>query len=669
VPDDQVTIDPEFGPPQPSEGQAKRLRAAGAVGVVVAAFAFGWLLRSPTPPEERPETENALAEPVPTTQVAEATAPSSTTTPPSTTTTTPSPETSGLEVSLGESVPQFTDVIAMERWTETGIDVVRWRPSQSALETIEAFRDDGSSWYSGFDAAGTRYVVQDENGLLSVHRLGAADPEPGWFFPDLRAVGVRVTSQAWHDTEPGKLAWLSCSRTLGGPSVLFQLDVADGTAEPVAIRQIDYACSENTSVWLSSWGDWGFSLGILGGEAHRAVVLDADGNEQGQIGGDSTGSWMVAASAQGAIWAVDLSNGSPSWILASPDGRSSTPVPGLADGEWLDDARWSPDGTRLALSLRTATTDISTVRIVDIPAGAVVAEIAGSDWETALGAWSTDGRFLVLQRWACLDECQSLEPEAWSLAFYDTSTEDTVVIDLPTASGAGWGDMRLTEAVAPAELAAHYPLDGDAVDVAGYGRDGAVSGATPTTDRFGRSGAAYDFDGENDRIAIPMAPQLQTDAVSIAAWVRRPESATPRPVGGWRNVVSYGAGGHVLAVQGDGAALGGLQGTGADCEVTGTDNVFDGGWHHVAMTRDPNWTIRLYVDGFIQSVTSDTPSTTGADLAAGATCRVGPEFGAFLRIGADPANSQYFLGSIDDVRIYAGTLADHEVAALASDTP
>jgi hypothetical protein len=669
VPDDQVTIDPEFSPPPPSEGQARRLRTAGAVGVVVAAFAFGWLLRSPTTPEEEPGAANALADTVSTTQAAEAAAPSSTTTRPSTTTTTtPSPETFALDVSLGEAVPEFTDVITMEQWEETGIDVVRWRSSQFGPETIEAFRDDGTSWYSGFDAAGTWYVVQDENGVLSAHRLGVADPEPGWL-PDLQAVGVRVSSQAWHDTEPGKLAWLSCSRTPGGPGTLFLLDVADRMAEPVAVRQVDHSCSETAGAWLHSWGDWGFSLEILEGEAHRAAVLDAGGNEIGQIGGDSTGAWMVAGSAHGTIWAVDPSNPSPSWILASPDARSSTPVPGLVEGEWLDDARWSPDGTRLALSVRTTTADTSTVRIVEVPSGAVVAEIAGSDWETSLGAWSTDSRFLVYQRWTCLDGCDSFEPEVWVLAFYDTLTETTAVIDLPTARGSGWGDMRLTDAIAPAELVAHYPLDGDASNVAGYGRDGTVSGATPTKDRFGTSGAAYSFDGENDLIAIPMTPLLQTDAVSIAAWVRRPGSATPRPVGGWRNVVSYGAGGHVLAVEGDGAVLGGLQGTGANCEVTGNDTVFDGGWHHVAMTRDPNWTIRVYLDGVVQPVTSDAPASIGPDTATGVTCTVGPEFGAFLRIGADPANSQYFLGSIDDVRIYAGTLTDDEVTALATETP
>lgn len=45
-------------------------------------------------------------------------------------------------------------------------------------------------------------------------------------------------------------------------------------------------------------------------------------------------------------------------------------------------------------------------------------------------------------------------------------------------------------------LRAYYPLDGNAKDQSGHGNDAGVRGATPTTDRFGRTNGAYRFDGK-----------------------------------------------------------------------------------------------------------------------------------------------------------------------------
>ena len=101
----------------------------------------------------------------------------------------------------------------------------------------------------------------------------------------------------------------------------------------------------------------------------------------------------------------------------------------------------------------------------------------------------------------------------------------------------------------------------------------------------------------------------------------------------------------------------------------GNDTVLDGDWHHVAMTRDANWTIRVYLDGVAQTVTPHTLARTKTDTGTDATCTTTPAFPDSLWIGADPGHGEYFHGSIDDVRIYAGTLTDDEIATLAADTP
>ena len=237
-------------------------------------------------------------------------------------------------------------------------------------------------------------------------------------------------------------------------------------------------------------------------------------------------------------------------------------------------------------------------------------------------------------------------------------------INLPGVDG--WGGVRLTDPATPAALAAHYPLEGDATDLSGYNNDGTIVGAIPTSDRFGTPDAAYAFDGEDDRIVVTMRSQLQADAVSIAAWVRMDDNAAPRPIGEWWDVVSYRNLGHVLAIQGEGAVLGGLQNTGIDCAFTGSDTVLDGGWHHVAMTRDANWVIRVYLDGVVQATTPHTLDPAEADATTDAACTAAPVFPNFVWIGGDLANSTYFHGSIDDVRIYSGVLTDEEIAALAA---
>jgi hypothetical protein len=149
MPDDQVTIDPEFQPPPPGDGQGRWLRAAGVAGLVVAAFIFGWLLRSPSPAESEPDEEAATS----STALTGETVVASPTNRPSTTTTEP-PKMVGLEVPLSEAVPGFTDTVTMMVWSDAGIDLMRWWPSQTTPETIVSFSHDEPG-FAGLDASGT----------------------------------------------------------------------------------------------------------------------------------------------------------------------------------------------------------------------------------------------------------------------------------------------------------------------------------------------------------------------------------------------------------------------------------------------------------------------------------------------------------------------------------
>jgi hypothetical protein len=444
MPDDQVTIDPEFRPVPPADSRSRRLRAAGVAGVVVAAFALGWFLRSPAPTES-PDVAESAASSVPSIEPEATTAAVSTTVRPSTTTTTSQPaDTIGLDVSLGEAVPGFTDTMIMAHGTETGVELLQWRPASAAPATIASFAQDGS-WFEGLDASATWYTVGDENGTLAVHQLAGTEPDVETF-PNLQAVGVRVATSAWHDTEPGQLAWLTCSRAPDGPSTLYRLDVTDASAEPIAVRPIDHACAgEDGGTWLRAWGDWGFALHRWDGTDSTEFLLSLDGTDIAALGDEATEYRFIAGGPNGTIWTDHPLGAGPSSFMLSLDGRSRTPLPGLTEGEWVEAALWSPDGTHLALSPVTSVIDDQTIRIIETSTGMTIAELGKPEWGLWPTAWSSDSRFLVFDRWLC-DDCGWV-PDEQELAFYDTQTDTTTAISLPTAapdSYGFWGQVSLT---------------------------------------------------------------------------------------------------------------------------------------------------------------------------------------------------------------------------------
>ena len=54
-------------------------------------------------------------------------------------------------------------------------------------------------------------------------------------------------------------------------------------------------------------------------------------------------------------------------------------------------------------------------------------------------------------------------------------------------------------------LVGWWPFNGNANDISGNGNNGTVYGATLTNDRNGNLNSAYDLDGSNDYIQIPIS--------------------------------------------------------------------------------------------------------------------------------------------------------------------
>ena len=91
-------------------------------------------------------------------------------------------------------------------------------------------------------------------------------------------------------------------------------------------------------------------------------------------------------------------------------------------------------------------------------------------------------------------------------------------------------------------------------------------------------------------------------------------------------------------------------GGGVDYSNVAAPGVTDGTWHHVAATYDGN-TKRIYLDG----VEIGSGKAVGALNVGAANFRIGSTNGA-----------EYFLGVIDDVRVYDEALDQTAIAGLAA---
>lgn len=199
-------------------------------------------------------------------------------------------------------------------------------------------------------------------------------------------------------------------------------------------------------------------------------------------------------------------------------------------------------------------------------------------------------------------------------------------------------------------LVAYYPFDGDANDASGNGNHGFMNGTRLTADRKGRLGCAMLF-GRDNFISVPNSPSLNSpsDQITLAAWVR---------VGQWFNkdnkvntLVPLLCKGNVqyrfqLSRNSERCFL--FDGESyAECQCT----PLRGEWHHIAASYDGT-TFRAYVDGVMVGERAHQKSNTITTSNSS------------LFIGWDPPLSYWFLGAMDELRIYNRALSGDEIHSL-----
>lgn len=200
-------------------------------------------------------------------------------------------------------------------------------------------------------------------------------------------------------------------------------------------------------------------------------------------------------------------------------------------------------------------------------------------------------------------------------------------------------------------LIAHYAFDGNVADSSGVGAPtGVVVGALPDADRCGRSASAYRFNGSAS-IAFPTNPRLPVGAAprTVALWWK-----TSVTTDGFRTAANWGmpVTGQRFQISSFGRVV---QVAFATYGFNGSRFTSDGAWHSIVATYD-GATTRLYVDGGADGSEMRTLDTVNQTLIVGRAVTGNP-------------TDEFFIGTIDDVRIYDRDLSASEVALVASRGP
>ena len=196
------------------------------------------------------------------------------------------------------------------------------------------------------------------------------------------------------------------------------------------------------------------------------------------------------------------------------------------------------------------------------------------------------------------------------------------------------------------DLVAYYPFTGNANNETGSGNNGVAEGATLTTDRFLNPNKAYYFGGDGDDVRIQPAPNFwSTGSFTFSCWIKI------QPGGLYQPRIIHNGTLDVGLTDTSGSPLLFFAGFGFNGLVT-TNHLSTGVNYHVAGTYD-GITVRLYLDGIeiLSQNVNWTLQVTSIPLGIGRN----------LQTGTD-----WFSGTIDDVRLYNRALTKAEIKQLFS---
>ena len=193
-------------------------------------------------------------------------------------------------------------------------------------------------------------------------------------------------------------------------------------------------------------------------------------------------------------------------------------------------------------------------------------------------------------------------------------------------------------------LVQYWPFDGNANNDISGGVNAVVSGATLTTDRFGNENSAYYFDG-NDKMTASGAANFGTTSFTANIWACSTQTT------GYGNLMRTDGGyynGWLLRFNSGKIEI--WEGRTDNRSYVSKTSYANGIWHMVTFVRDvENRLGKLYVDGIYIGSYS---------MATGTNNVTNP-----LRFGTYD-DGEYYVGKMDDARLYNKALTDAEILAL-----
>lgn len=194
----------------------------------------------------------------------------------------------------------------------------------------------------------------------------------------------------------------------------------------------------------------------------------------------------------------------------------------------------------------------------------------------------------------------------------------------------------------------------EAADSSGLGNNGVLHGKVVWT--AGVSGGALEFNGKDTWVQVPASKSLDLKAATLSAWVQMEQIGGIlcfSTGGGWKDeraVLHFYDGGpkrsgRLCFTVGDGKRW--------PTVATRTPIPLDK-WVHLAATCDGKG-MRIYVDGVLATPpykTKTTPNTKDVAFKIGRTEGLNPDF---------------FMGKIDEVRVYSRALSPEEIKKLATE--
>jgi hypothetical protein len=587
-----------------------------------------------------------------------------------------------------------------ETWTEQpDMRHGRWYPSQVLLP------DGRTAIMAGLDESGDGYDATNRDieiftpspdldgrgtiSLLGVRDTAGAPPDGGLYphtfvMPSGRVmVAGPAGSDSWllHDPGPTNiLAWDDFSGTsqrLWGTGVLLpggtngstKVQLIGGSNRGVSPFGVPTSVTIDEANLGAGW-QAGPSMSV--GRSHHNTVLLPDGSmvtvgggvgtrdPEGQYAADpeqrqvelydpATNSWRLGA-AQAEARAYH------STAVLLPDGRVVSAGDDYNGGIDRDTAEiYEPPylfkGPRPTISSAPSSVQLGTTFSADTPNSDIAKAVLVAPSATT-HAVDMNQRVVALamtERSGAVDLVAPpngrVAPPGWYMLF--------LVNDAGVPSIAKWVRLLPSQAPPPppSGLVAAYSFDegsgSSAADASGNGNAGTVNGAAWAAS--GKNAGALSFDGVNDRVDVPDAPELDlSTSMTLSAWVR------PDTLGGYRTALLKESSSYLTYALYAGTTSSNRPAIEANRgELIGGTAPPLNAWTHIAGTY-AGGTLRIYVNG--------------VQVAAKATTQVMPNSTNPLYIGGNSRWGEYFDGLIDDVRVYNRALSAAEIAT-DRDTP